>query len=129
VKTEERCQEHGQQFATREEAVAGLERFVADLKRRGKWNRSAKRLNVYRCGNHFHYGRAKHVRAKDRMPQPAPKPLSPGQARRKMEHEQREAERHAKRARLFADFNHSVSVAMAELDRELALTAAAQGGK
>jgi hypothetical protein len=78
------------------------------------------------CGK-WHLGRKRKLRLEEEPQQP--KPLSPGQVRRKMEHEQREAERHAKRAALFSDYLESVRYANALLDKEIALTTKAAGGK
>jgi hypothetical protein len=129
----ETCARH-KPYARKADAVSDMEKLRRAARETKRQGGSYKRLNVYFCGpntlvpyDHFHVGRSS--APIEEKPAPQPKPLSPGQARRKILHEQKEAERHAKRAQLFADFNQSVSIAMAELDRELSLTAAAQKGR
>src|SRR5689334_22337660 len=66
------------------QAEDALSRLTEQAKRTGLGGKSWKRLNVFRCGNHWHIGRANQRPAKRRKPAPAPKPPSTGALRRKL---------------------------------------------
>jgi hypothetical protein len=125
--TKPNCERH-KPFPDRETAVRQMENLRRAAKHTGEFGKSYKRLCVYACGDHWHVGRANnpfHTLPWAQPQQPGSKPPSPGQLRRKLEHERREADRHARRAALFSDYIENQHIAYAELDRELALTAAA----
>ena len=85
-----------QTFQTREAAEEVLAIVVRKYKRSGKGGKSWKRLNVYPCGNHFHIGRANKLPTNYQKPEPAPapKPLSTGELRRKLERMAESWQRH-----------------------------------
>jgi hypothetical protein len=119
------------QYGTWQEAHAA----ICQQRKQKNGGKNLRSLMEYRCRDcgQFHIGHDhKTYRANARARQaaqpaatPQPKPLSPGAARRNMEHAQREAERHAERAALFADYIENINYARKLLDREIALTAKA----
>lgn len=79
---------------TRADADVALRKLVVEHKQSGDKGKSYKRLRVWSCGNHWHVG---HSRALPKNFRKQPKPPTPGEIRRQQRHEQKEAERSAKR--------------------------------
>src|SRR5256885_16496270 len=78
---------------TRTAADAALRKLVDEHKKAGDKGKSYKRLRVWSCGNHWHVGHSRTLLKKQQQP----KPPSPGEIRRQQKHEQKAAERNAKR--------------------------------
>jgi hypothetical protein len=112
-------------YPTQETAQHACDEHIADAKRHGAEGKAWKRLNVYKCWTCgcWHVGHAKQSWPERKAAEPQPKPLSPGQARRREERERKEAERHQRRAQVFADYRENIAYANWLLDRELALAA------
>jgi hypothetical protein len=119
-----RCNGH-KLYATRALAEDAMAKTIAQEKSHGRHGKSHKRLNVFHCREcgQYHVGHGKQSWPVNK--QAEPKQPSPGQLRRQLAHEQKEAARHAKRAALFSDYIENQRIAYAELDKELELTAAA----
>lgn len=89
------CPKDHKPYASRADAFAAMMELVKDAKRTGKGGRSFKRLRVFPCGNHFHFGRA------NKLPKSYAKPKAKrtenlptfGEARRKLAKLDRDLER------------------------------------
>ncbi len=79
-----RCPADHEFYFTKAEAENELRWLVIQAKRTGLGGKSYKRLNVFRCGNHFHVGRANTRPRNHHKPAPAPKIPSTGELRRKL---------------------------------------------
>lgn len=88
-----RCPADHEKYFSRPEAENALRWLVINAQRTGLGGKSWKRLNVFRCGNHWHVGRSNKLPANYRKPAPALKPPSTGDLRRKLERWQREWQR------------------------------------
>jgi hypothetical protein len=78
---------------TRAAADVALRKLVVEHKQAGDKGKSYKRLVVWLCGDHFHVGHRRTLLKKQQQA----KPPSPGEVRRKERHEQKAADRSAKR--------------------------------
>jgi hypothetical protein len=85
-----RCPADHEFYFSKAEAENALRWLVIQAKRTGLGGRSYKRLNVFRCGNHWHVGRANTHQANHQKPA---KPPSTGDLRRKLERMARQWER------------------------------------
>jgi hypothetical protein len=79
------CPQDHKHYATQVDAERALAKLVADAKKSGRGGKSYKRLNVFRCGSHWHVGRANKLPVSYQPPASGTKPPSTGDLRRKLE--------------------------------------------
>jgi len=130
----QRCPVHGSVcHKTKQAAEVALAGHVGAAKDSGVEGKAWKRLNVYRCRETetWHVGHAKEKlpdwrkARQERRAAQQPKPLTPGQLRRKIEHAEKERARHTERAAYFAEQIENLKYADYLWAREVAATAKA----